>query len=99
MIRRCVICGAEFQAKRTTAKYCSNRCRHMAQRGQAFTGELRAPDVRLSMTDDEVLAVVGQAHSVASDLSRAAMMTPSPLCLKLQRVSKRLEDALEREGL
>lgn len=99
MIRRCVICGAEFQAKRSTAKYCSNRCRHMAQRGQEFTGELQPPDVRISMTEDEVLAVVGQAHSVAADLSRAAMMTPSPLCLKLRRVSKRLEDSLESEGL
>lgn len=71
----------------------------MAQRGQAFTGELKAPDVRISMTDDEVMEVVGHAHDVAADLSRAAMMTTSPLCLKLQRVSKRLEDALESEGL
>lgn len=99
MIKRCVICGAEFEAKRSTAKYCSNRCRLMAQRGQAFVGEVSAPDVRLSMTEEEVLSVIERAHEAASDLSRASMLTPSPLCLKLRRVSKKLEDSLESEGL
>lgn len=71
----------------------------MAQRGQAFVGEVSAPDVRLSMTEEEVLSVIERAHEAASDLSRASMLTPSPLCLKLRRVSKKLEDSLESEGL
>ena len=51
------------------------------------------------MTDDEVLEVVQRAHTAASDLSRASMLTSSPLCLKLRRAAKRIEDALRGEGL
>ncbi len=51
------------------------------------------------MTDDEVLEVLQRAHVVASDLSRASMLTASPLCLKLRRVAKKIEDALRGEGL
>ena len=28
----CAICGKEFEAKRSTAKYCSDRCRQLAKR-------------------------------------------------------------------
>lgn len=86
-------------AKRSTAKYCSNRCRLMAQRGAAYEGELEPPDVRVSMTEDEVVAVVARAHDAASDLSRAAMLTPAPLCRSLKAVSQKLADALRTEGL
>lgn len=51
------------------------------------------------MTDDEVIEVLQRAHVAASDLSRAAMLTSSPLCLKLRRVAKKIEDALRGEGL
>ncbi len=71
----------------------------MAQRGVAFNGELEAPDVRVSMTQEEVLSLVGRAHDAASDLSRASMLTPAPLCLSLKAVSQKLSDALRAEGL
>lgn len=51
------------------------------------------------MTEDEVLEVVQRAHAAASDLSRASMLTTSPLCLSLRRAAKRMEDALRGEGL
>lgn len=51
------------------------------------------------MTDDEVLEVLQRAHVAASDLSRASMFTSSPLCLKLRRAAKKIEDALRGEGL
>ena len=99
MIKNCDICGKEFVAKRSTAKYCSNRCRLMAQRGVAYTGEIQQPDSKLCMTQEEVLEVVTRAHGTASDLSRASMFTPAPLCRSLRNVSKKLSDALEAEGL
>lgn len=71
----------------------------MAQRGVEFSGELEAPDVRVSMTEDEVAAVIARAHDAASDLSRASMLTHAPLCLSLKAVSQKLSDALRREGL
>ena len=99
MIKRCEICGREFKAQRSTARYCSATCRSRAARGYAYTGELQAPSPSASMTDDEVIEVLQRAHVAASDLSRAAMLTSSPLCLKLRRVAKKIEDALRGEGL
>ena len=99
MIKRCEICGREYAAKRSTAKYCSDRCRQIACRGSVFVGEVEPPDVRVSMTEDEVIEVVGRAHETASDLSRASMLTPAPLCRSLKTVSQKLSDALKAEGL
>lgn len=35
MRKKCEACGKQFEAKRSTAKYCSNGCRVQAQRGAA----------------------------------------------------------------
>lgn len=51
------------------------------------------------MDVDEVNGVVQRAHAAASDMSRASMLTASPLCLKLRRAAKKMEDALSGEGL
>lgn len=99
LIKKCEICGREFKAQRSTARYCSATCRSRAARGYAYTGELQAPAPSASMTDDEVLEVVRRAHAVASDLSRASMLTTAPLCLRLRRAAKRIEDALRGEEL
>lgn len=99
MIKRCEICGREFTAQRSTAKYCSNRCRLMNQRGVSYHGELQPPAANAAMSNDEVLEAIQRAHIAASDLSRASMLTPSPLCLKLGRISRKIENALRGEGL
>lgn len=99
MIKRCEICGREFVAQRTTAKYCSNRCRVMAKRGHGFEGEVLAPEPSASLSMGEVEEVVSRAHCAAADLSRASMLTPAPLCLSLKRVARKLSDALGSEGL
>ena len=99
MIKRCEICGREFAAKRSSAKYCSATCRKRKQRGYAFVGELEAPAPSAVMTADDVLAIVQQAHCVASDLSRASMMTSAPLCLSLRAAAEGIEEALRGEGL
>ena len=99
MIKRCEICGKEFVAQRSTAKYCSPKCRKRNERGYAFIGELEVPDTTITMPDDDVLAVIQQAHCTAADLSRASLYTPAPLCLKLRTVARKLEGALRSEGL
>lgn len=99
MIKKCEICGREFTAKRSTAKYCSNRCRLAAQRGYAYVGELQPPAPNAAMSDDEVLEVIQRAHAAASDMSRASLMTTEPLCLSLKKAAKKMEDALRGEGL
>lgn len=98
MIATCVICGAEFVAKRSTAKYCSCRCKHIAHRGTG-TANTAPPILHAAMTDAEVWQIVCRAHDLAADLSRASMLTHVPTCRSLAAVSRKLSDALEREGL
>lgn len=98
MIKRCEICGREFRAKRKTARFCSSTCRSRAARGSAlFEGD--EPSLTISLTTDEVAEIINRAHIAASDLSRASMLTPSPLCLKLQRVAKKFEETMRSEQL
>ena len=99
MIKHCEICGREFVAKRSTAKYCSDRCRIAHHRGGIIIGVPEQPNLTVSMTDEEVSGIIQQAHATASDLSRASLYTPSPLCLKLRTVARKLESALRGEGL
>lgn len=99
MIKHCEICGREFKAQRSTAKYCSDTCRKRKERGYAYVGELESPAPSASMSIDEVNEVIQRAHVAASDMSRASMLTAAPLCLKLRRVAKKIEDALRGEGL
>ena len=99
MIKNCEICGREFVARRSTAKYCSNRCRLANQRGGIVVGVPEQPNLTVSMGDDEVSGIIQQAHATASDLARASLYTPSPLCLKLRTVARKLEGALRGEGL
>ncbi len=99
MIKKCEVCGREFRAQRSTARFCSVTCRSRAHRGYAYNGELQPPTASASMTDDEVLEVVQRAHVAASDMSRASMMTAAPLCIRLRKAAKKMEDALRGEGL
>ena len=49
MIKQCETCGKDFEAKRSTAKYCSDNCRVKAARGghiiQTEDGPVKASDV------------------------------------------------------
>lgn len=99
MIKRCEICGREFRAQRSTAKYCSDACRKRKERGYAYAGELDTPAPSASMSVDEVNEVVQRAHIAACDMSRASMLTSAPLCAKLRRAAKKIEDALRGECL
>ena len=99
MIKRCEVCGKEFRANRNTARFCSATCRSRNARGYVCHGELQPPAANVSMSNEEVLETIQRAHIAASDLSRASMLTPSPLCLKLGRVSKKIENALRSESL
>lgn len=99
MIKKCEVCGREFAAKRSTARFCSVTCRSRNARGYEYRGELLPPAPGAYMSDAEVFDTVQRAHAVASDLSRSSLMTPAPLCMGLGRVAKALEDALRKEGL
>ncbi|WP_282191915.1 hypothetical protein [Adlercreutzia caecimuris] len=99
MIVKCEVCGREFAAKRRTARFCSSTCRSRAHRGYPCPDAGRGPRPEALMTADEVVEVVQRAHQCATDLSLAAMLTSSPLCLSLSSAATKVEDALRSEGL
>lgn len=102
LIKRCEVCGRMFTARRSTARFCSSTCRVRAHRGTvipSFAGKLEPVRVDETMTDDKALEIVQIAHAAADDLSRASMMAAAPLCLRLGRAAKGMDDALRREGL
>lgn len=98
MMKVCVICGAEFAAQRSTAKYCSNRCKMQARR-LFLKPDLGAPHLRFAVTLDEAAKVVQDAHRVTDDMSRTGERAPEPLGGKLRRCAEGFADVLGREGL
>jgi hypothetical protein len=98
MIKRCEYCGREFEARRSTARFCSAACRQRHHRALAYSGT-ELPRPTMSMSKEDALQIVTRAHEVASDMSRASMLVSAPLCLSLAKVSAAIEDALESEGL
>lgn len=99
MIKRCEICGKEFLAVRSTARFCSATCRKRNQRGYEFVGDIKVPKVSPRMSEEEILSAIQAAHQCASDLSRASMSATAPLCLSLKSVAEAIEAALRGEGL
>lgn len=99
MIKKCEVCGREFEAKRKTARFCSSTCRSRSFRGYEYRGEQEPPAIRCAMTDDDIAAAVQDAHAAARNLSRAAMFATSPLCLRLASAAHGMEKALGEEGL
>lgn len=64
-----------------------------------FDGELKPAVPTLTMPIDEVQAIIGRAHGVAADLSRASMLTRAPLSSSLKRIATKIEGSLRNEGL
>lgn len=101
MIKVCQMCGQEFVARRSTAKWCSDLCKMRWHRGSvALPGAfVRPTPPAICLTGDEVAQIVCAAHTAAQDLSRASMLTRPPLSAKLGAVSAKIEAALRGEGL
>ncbi|MBJ8342788.1 hypothetical protein JGU71_28250 [Antrihabitans sp. YC3-6] len=80
---KCGVCGAEFEARRSTAKYCSDRCRQRRKRGSepgpvglvgSVTAELKAAG-RLDSFDGQLAVelarqLTAQGASGISSLSK-----------------------------
>ena len=92
----CQNCGAEFEATRKDAKYCSDRCRQASHRGN--TSPLAMP-VPKAVTQADIVAAVGRAHAMASDLSRLAAYAEPGVGAKFRRLSREFETSLRNVGL
>lgn len=98
MIKECEVCGQQFFATRSDARFCSGACRVRHHRG-AFAPDLKPPKISIIMDLQEVQTIITNAHGCASDLSRASKHTEPPLSHTLGRVAADFEESLRREGL
>lgn len=98
MIKNCEVCGVQFIAKRSTARFCSNTCRQRNFKG-SYVPDLGIPSVSIIMDTEEIQEIITNAHASASDLSRASQCTKPPLSHTLGRVAADFEESLRREGL
>ena len=98
--RRCVVCHEEFEAQRTSALYCSNKCKQKKKRGvyEPLLPDC-PPDVSVMAPPVHCEAMVQEAHRLANDFNALARTAPYQLQPKFARLATALQEALESEGL
>ena len=93
MRKVCEICGREFEATRSTARFCSGKCRTASYR-------LDKAGIPIVLKREEVeRAAIRSAHDAASDLSRASQLAPAPRCIVYREIAETIEDRLGGLGL
>ena len=101
--KRCAYCGREFDAQRSTAQYCSGRCRQAAMRDR-HTHEVRgyAELPRIDNPDEvrceELAYIVGDVKQAAYALIGCSKRAPYQLRAGCERVGTAILEALEVEG-
>lgn len=93
MTRQCDICGTRYEAKRSTSRYCSSRCRTTATRkGQsrpkgATVSPIRAPQAEQGPIEAATLAELEAVGRSTTSAGRRALMLarllddPPPIAL------------------
>lgn len=104
--KTCEVCGAEFEARRDSAQYCSNRCKmrkHREKKRERIKYRPVFPDKPPEIPSEpapvECIAAVQEAHRLANDFGRMSKTAPYQLRAKFARISAALFEALEGEGL
>lgn len=97
MIKVCEECGRAFEAQRSTAKFCSQRCRLRAHRqGQPLVPD--APPPPSSASVDDVAAVLSDARRASNTFAQLAATAPRCLRAGCARISEAITRAIENEG-
>jgi hypothetical protein len=78
----CVRCGASFEPRRSTARFCSTACRMAAHRGLSVTEATITPKVSVARVSAATVPVSGHVYSVpSSDLTSRAFCPDDRLIL------------------
>ena len=102
----CVVCGMRFEAGRSDAMYCSNKCKMKKRRDdrrkrvryrQVFPD--KPPEIPSVSVPAECETAVQEAHRLVNDFGRLARTAPYQLRARFARLSAAIYKALEEEGL
>ena len=97
MIKACEECGKLFEAKRSTARFCSSNCRLKAHRaGHPLIPDLPQQPER-SASFDDVANAVSDARRVSNTFSQLAFTAPRKLQPGCGRISEAITKAIENE--
>lgn len=97
IVKPCEECGRPFEAKRSTARYCSRRCRQRHNlRGSAVIPDSPLPPLPPESFDD-VLEAVGEARKVSNAFARLAWTAPRQLRPGCGRIAEAIARAIEEE--
>ncbi len=94
---KCKSCQREFEAKRSTAQFCSDRCRQRWHRRMApIVPENPAP-VERQATMEDVLSAVGDARRVSNNMMQLSECAPRSLRPGCARIATAIALAIAEE--
>lgn len=97
--RICNTCGKVYAARRSTSKYCSDKCRARAHRRARRLVPLvpnRPPDI--SVEAPGIIETVDMARRLAHDFSLIASAGPYQLRAGADEVARAITSALDERG-
>lgn len=99
-VRRCPWCGNTFTAGRKDKKYCSDSCRNNAFRWKHDGGwKLDGTGATSVVPPEEIVQAIVSLRASAQVLSAAAKNLNAKFRPVCERISGRVFDVLEQEGL
>lgn len=100
MIKQCAMCGQQFHAQRSTAKYCSTRCRVQAHRGYAPMLPDAPPvvDAKTNSAVEDTALLIAEAKQLSAAFLQLSKAAPLQLRAGCERMGASIYAALEREG-
>jgi len=81
MSATCSACGSQFRPQRSTARFCSSRCRVAAQRARGRGTPIRVAATRPSVATDAVLSVTVTIGMSEGQKSQGVTLRRKPLKL------------------
>lgn len=95
----CESCGRVFEARRSTARFCSVNCRVRANRAASShpIAPVMEPAQIPKSNFDDVAAAIDSARAVSNRLAQLSTSAPEPLRPGCARISHAITKAIEDE--
>lgn len=95
--KACEECGKLFEATRSTARFCSERCKKRAQRKKQPIPPAAEPSPALPATFEDVAAALNQARALSNTFARLSATAPRQLRSGCERIGQAITRAINDE--
>lgn len=97
VMKACEVCGKPFEARRSTARFCSSKCRQRAFKQKRPIEPSASPAPEPPATFDDVAGALNQARSLSNTFARLSATAPRQLRSGCARISRAISRAIEDE--